>query len=51
MGSPETVRGQLQALVEETGADELMVTTPVFDHADRRRSCGLISELGLRSPG
>ena len=51
MGSPETVRGQLAALLESTGADELMLTTMVYDVADRIRSYELIAEKvagGLR---
>ena len=52
-GDQETVRKSLQALIDDTGADELMVTTPVFDHTDRRRSYELAGELSgdLRSPG
>lgn len=42
VGSPGTVRQQLQAIADETGADELMITTPVHDHADRRRSYELL---------
>jgi luciferase family oxidoreductase group 1 len=38
VGSPETVRQGLEAFVEETGADELMVTSQIFDHQARLRS-------------
>ena len=38
IGSPETVRRELRAFVERTGADELMVTGQIFDHAARLRS-------------
>jgi luciferase family oxidoreductase group 1 len=38
VGSPETVRQGLDAFVAETGADELMVTSQIFDHAARLRS-------------
>jgi alkanesulfonate monooxygenase SsuD/methylene tetrahydromethanopterin reductase-like flavin-dependent oxidoreductase (luciferase family) len=51
MGSPETVRRQLGELLERTGADELMLTTMVYDIADRVRSFELIAEKvagGLR---
>lgn len=41
-GSPGTVWKQLQAIADQTGADELMITTPVHDHADRRRSYELL---------
>jgi len=46
VGSPETVRAQLDALVAETGADELMVVSDVYDHAKRLRSFELIAEAG-----
>ena len=46
VGSPETVRERLQAVVDETGADELMLTTPVYDHHDRRRSYELLARAG-----
>ncbi|HEV7900002.1 MAG TPA: LLM class flavin-dependent oxidoreductase [Planosporangium sp.] len=38
MGSPETVGRQLGELLERTGADELMLTTLVYDISDRVRS-------------
>ncbi len=44
IGSPDTVRTQLAGLLERTGADELMLTTMVYDIADRIRSFELISE-------
>ncbi|XTZ14599.1 LLM class flavin-dependent oxidoreductase [Micromonospora echinospora] len=51
MGSPETVRRQLGELLERTRADELMLTTLVYDVADRVRSFELVAERvagGLR---
>ena len=33
VGSPETVRAGLDALIAETGADELMIVSDVYDHA------------------
>jgi luciferase family oxidoreductase group 1 len=45
VGSPETVRKQLQCVLDDTEADELMVTTPVYDHSDRRRSYELVSDI------
>jgi luciferase family oxidoreductase group 1 len=48
VGAPATVRGRLTPLIEATQADELMVTTMVYDHAARRRSYELLaSECGL----
>jgi alkanesulfonate monooxygenase SsuD/methylene tetrahydromethanopterin reductase-like flavin-dependent oxidoreductase (luciferase family) len=44
IGSPETVRRQLAGLLERTGADELMLTTMVYDIGDRIRSFELIAE-------
>jgi luciferase family oxidoreductase group 1 len=45
IGGPETVRSKLDAFAERTGADELMITTMVHDHADRIRSYELIADL------
>lgn len=38
VGGPETVRRGLEALVARTGADELIVSAQVYDHAARVRS-------------
>lgn len=38
VGSPDTVRQGLDAFATATGADELMVTSQIFDHAARLRS-------------
>ncbi|GIG89906.1 FMN-linked alkanal monooxygenase [Plantactinospora endophytica] len=51
LGSPETVRRQLTELLARTEADELMLTTLVYDIADRVRSYELIADKvvgGLR---
>jgi luciferase family oxidoreductase group 1 len=51
VGSPDTVRQKLTALLERTGADELMLTAQVYDIEDRVRSLELIAEKvagGLR---
>ena len=37
VGSPDTVRAGIDALVAETGADELIIVSDVYDHADRLR--------------
>jgi luciferase family oxidoreductase group 1 len=53
LGSPDTVRGQLGGLLERTGADELMLTTMVYDISDRIRSFELVAEKvapSLRRP-
>jgi luciferase family oxidoreductase group 1 len=44
MGSPATVRRQMSELLARTQADELMLTTQVYDVADRVRSFELIAE-------
>ena len=43
VGSPATVKAGLEAVVAETGADELIVATAVFDHAARLRSYELLA--------
>jgi luciferase family oxidoreductase group 1 len=43
-GSPATVAAGVKALVAETGADELMIVSDVFDHAKRLRSLELIAQ-------
>ncbi|XYI00634.1 LLM class flavin-dependent oxidoreductase [Sorangium sp. So ce1128] len=45
VGSPETVRRGLRAFIERTGADELMVTTMIFDHAARVRSFEITAQV------
>jgi luciferase family oxidoreductase group 1 len=42
VGGSDTVRRGLEAFVARTGADELIVTTNVFDHEKRRRSFELL---------
>jgi len=44
VGSPDTVRAGLEALVKETQADELIVVSDVYDHARRLRSFELIAQ-------
>ena len=44
IGSKETVRAGIAALVEETGADELMIVSDVYDHATRLKSYEMIAE-------
>jgi luciferase family oxidoreductase group 1 len=43
VGTPAHMRQRLGALIEATRADELMVTTMIFDHAARRRSYELVA--------
>lgn len=51
VGSPETVRHGIAALVDETQADELIVVSDVYDHALRLRSFELIAEAAGLSSG
>jgi luciferase family oxidoreductase group 1 len=44
VGTSETVRAQLDALVAETQADELMIVTAVHSHAARLRSYELLAD-------
>jgi len=44
VGSPETVRDGVRKLVEETGADELIVAAAIHDHDARLRSYELLAE-------
>jgi luciferase family oxidoreductase group 1 len=43
-GSPATVRRGLEAIVARTGADELMLTSQIYDHEARLRSYELAAE-------
>jgi len=38
VGAPGTVRQGLKAIIDRTGADELILTAQIFDHATRLRS-------------
>jgi alkanesulfonate monooxygenase SsuD/methylene tetrahydromethanopterin reductase-like flavin-dependent oxidoreductase (luciferase family) len=38
VGAPRTVRTRIEELATRTAADEVMVTTNVYDHAERLRS-------------
>jgi luciferase family oxidoreductase group 1 len=44
VGDPAGVRARIEDLAGRTGADEIMVTTNVFDHAERLRSYELLAE-------
>jgi luciferase family oxidoreductase group 1 len=47
-GGPDTVAKHLRAVLDDTGTDELMVTTPVYHHADRRRSYEILAAVANR---
>jgi len=44
VGASDTVRKGMAALIEETHADELIVVSDVYEHAERLRSLELIAE-------
>jgi luciferase family oxidoreductase group 1 len=44
VGSPETVVQGVDAFIRRTGADELMVTAQIFDHAARVRSYEILTD-------
>ncbi|MBB4635703.1 LLM class flavin-dependent oxidoreductase [Longimicrobium terrae] len=46
VGSPETVRASLSSFIARTGADELMITSQIYDHAKRLRSYEITAQAG-----
>ncbi|MFV8819356.1 LLM class flavin-dependent oxidoreductase [Haliea sp. E17] len=46
VGSPASVAQQMQAFIAATGADELMITSPIFDHGKRLRSFEIVAGIG-----
>jgi luciferase family oxidoreductase group 1 len=51
VGSAETVRRGLDDFVARTGADELMLTANIFDHAKRKRSFAIVAEVAGLTAG
>src|SRR5580693_3589227 len=49
LGSPETVNRGVDELLTATAADELMITTMVYDPADRARSFELVADIARAS--
>jgi alkanesulfonate monooxygenase SsuD/methylene tetrahydromethanopterin reductase-like flavin-dependent oxidoreductase (luciferase family) len=45
VGSPDTVRDGLRAIVASTEADELMVTAQIFNHGARKRSFEILADV------
>jgi luciferase family oxidoreductase group 1 len=45
IGSPETVRRGLQDFIDRTGANELMITSQMFDHSARLRSYEIAAQV------
>jgi luciferase family oxidoreductase group 1 len=44
-GDPDKIRGKLELLLEQTGADELIFTGDMYDFTDRLRSYQILAEL------
>jgi luciferase family oxidoreductase group 1 len=51
IGSPDTVRAGIAAFVAETGVDEIMIVSDVYDHAARLRSFEIIAAAGREARG
>jgi alkanesulfonate monooxygenase SsuD/methylene tetrahydromethanopterin reductase-like flavin-dependent oxidoreductase (luciferase family) len=50
LGSPETVRGELEELAAAYGAEEVVAVTITFDPEDRRRSYRMLAEAFALAP-
>ena len=50
IGAPKTVETAIAAFVERTGADELMITSQIFDHEARLRSFEIVAGCMDRAP-
>jgi alkanesulfonate monooxygenase SsuD/methylene tetrahydromethanopterin reductase-like flavin-dependent oxidoreductase (luciferase family) len=50
VGGIDRVKERLFALIETTHADELMITTMVYDHAARRHSYELLAQAFALTP-
>lgn len=51
VGAPETVREGVRAFIKKTGADELMATAMIYDHAARVRSFEILAEVRAAMAG
>jgi luciferase family oxidoreductase group 1 len=50
VGNPAMVKARLDALAAETQADEIMITTMIYDHEARKRSYALLAEAFSLTP-
>jgi luciferase family oxidoreductase group 1 len=48
IGSAATVEKQIRQFLDQTGVDELMVTSPIYDHKARLRSYEILAALALQ---
>jgi luciferase family oxidoreductase group 1 len=51
IGSPDTVTREMEAFVRRTGADELIVTSQIFDHEARLKSYEIIASQAIATHG
>ncbi|CAM3342047.1 LLM class flavin-dependent oxidoreductase [Paenibacillus lupini] len=47
-GSPQTVEEKLNAFIEQTQADEVIINCAIYDHQERLKSYELIAQLGIK---
>jgi luciferase family oxidoreductase group 1 len=45
VGSPDTVRAGILKVLQDTGADEIMIVTAIYEHAARLRSYEILAEV------
>jgi luciferase family oxidoreductase group 1 len=51
VGSPDTVRAAIAALVTETQADELMIVSDIYDQGARKRALEIIADVASSGHG
>ncbi|MGJ7919890.1 LLM class flavin-dependent oxidoreductase [Neobacillus sp. LXY-4] len=47
IGGPETIRTKLQAFLDQTHANELMINSQIYDHQARLRSYEIVAECAI----
>ena len=45
IGDPDTIRAGLLSVIGQTGADELILTAQIYDHAARLRSFEIAAQV------
>lgn len=45
VGSPKTVAKNMQYLIDQTGADEVIITSHIYDHSERLRSYEIAAQV------
>jgi len=51
VGSPSTVKRGVEAFIDRTGVDELMVTAAIFSHEARLRSFEIVAQVAIGKAG